>query len=570
MSNSHGRIILLLGTQGAGKTNLLLSLAGLTSAPKWLPGYSASAPGAFCSKQHLLQSHLTARENLRLVAAWHGIRDEAYLHQLLVRTNLLEDADTVRAGNLPRSALCYLTLLVTLLPDPDLVLVDDLADGLSLPARRQVWQWLHAEQKRRPRMIVYATRDVEAARGFADEVWLWANGRITAQWAGSALPPALHDTAAFSFELKTMAAASRFQSQMQQHAATLAIKPSQIPASSHTVTVVIDQKLANLTDLLGLGGRDVTNFALAPLEIEMLAPGIQESQLEMASANAPAHALRTLKMRDKPQPQPLSGRQWLYACWQLAWSEWRHHFRRFWGVGNLLFSAVYLLLILRLLIPTLERNPVTFWTHGSLALVFAAGMSVGFTTAAVSRWAKTGTMETLFGRAGAPNRQQPFSLLSLFDLSRAGRGLLLAGVCLGQLLVLLAHMGILIVFWPFLLSQLYPSWALAGASLAFWLLIALNGTALAILLGLIGRPDWGIWLGWSGWFLYVLSLGSVPPPETAVLWLWPVTGLATAFARATQLSAAFIPFLLGCLGVVLLWLVAVRRFQQWPALWMER
>ncbi|MBU1661781.1 MAG: hypothetical protein KKD28_09945 [Chloroflexi bacterium] len=548
--------IVLLGPRGAGKTAALLSALGWLSSP----AYACMSPFlpqeisriGLCSKQGLLQSHLTARENMQFAAGLHGLSGQVRINTLIERSGLEANADQPRAYTLPRTLRRTLQLLIALLPDPDLLLIDDITAGLSLPARRKIWQSIITEQNRRTRTIFYATRDLEAGRVLGDEVWLIEDGRVQRKWLANELPDLLRASAGFAIELKSSTAAQRFFGDV----AKLDFVRSTRVRGSRTVEVFVTEGSDTLT-LTWMAGLDLAVFQSLPLEIDHLPEGWWRA----GTGSSPPE----LGAGGRVEAEAL----FLSAILEIALSEWRRHFRSFWKAGNLLLSGVWLLASLELIAPTFENLP-DFMHTAPLPLLLSSAMILGLGMETLSRLAATGEMETLFQPAQSKSATLPLSLLAVFDLATIGRRGLLLGLSLGQSLVLAAHAWPLLLFvWAVFVS--FPQAPLLlVASAIFWLLTALVSLALTVLTStLIQRPGWGIWLGWLGWLLAVVS-SQLPSGWEPYVWFWPLSGYAAAFERSLEPQRALMPLGFALLGTALLCWLAERSFRLRSAVWSAK
>lgn len=500
----------------------------------------------FCSHQHLLQSHLTIRENITLHTSLYGQVKHDELDQLLKRS-ALNRADQKTCYYQSRLENRLLSYVLALIPDPDTILIDDLTHGLSPPAQKQIWQFILSEQTLRPRTIIYLTSDIETAKAIGGEIWYFEKGVFQKRQAKAEAEITLAPISTIILEFKDRQSVLRFQEGLQSEPLSNVLS-SQVLPDGRTVELRVTDAAAALFDLTWRSGRDLVNFAVLPQQAETT-PSI--SIKAPSSQRIHIHSTYTTQWPSRS------------ALWQFILSEWRRHFRSFWKAGNLLFSAIYALLILASVSGNVENDPTSFWRYAPLALVFTAAMIVGLGTESLGRLAVTGDMDTLFESAKAPSKKSPFSLLAFYDTTPLTRLGLLFGLGIGQLTLWAMHMALFWAFWIFLLTLLPDTVWLVFVSLVFWMLLVLNGLAVAIVLGCLStRPRQGIFTGWLSWFLIVLSLGRLPPLEIPVLWLWPFTGLANAFYYLPEPARFWTPFLLAMVGSVGLWGLAIYLFRR--------
>jgi heme exporter protein A len=174
-----GESLAVLGPNGSGKTTLLRILAGLLRPSGGraevlgceLPGESIRLRGrvGYLGHEPLLYRDLSARENLRLAAALHGLEPAAAgerIEKLLGAVGMERRADEpialLSAGMRQRIDICR-----ALLHEPELLLLDEPDAHLDADARRAV-EPLLAVGPDRSRVIV--SHDTDRARSISDVV----------------------------------------------------------------------------------------------------------------------------------------------------------------------------------------------------------------------------------------------------------------------------------------------------------------------------------------------------------------------------------------------------------------
>jgi energy-coupling factor transporter ATP-binding protein EcfA2 len=548
-------------------------------APFSLPTFENLIPAGgkrigFCSSQELVQPHLSARENLRLFAALHGIADHRRVDDLLAR-NVQGDLENRRADLLPRSSLRTLLLMMALLPDPNVLLIDDLTAGLSLPARRGVWRAIRAEQARRPRAVIFATRDLEAARFLADEVCWIENGQLGPVWRSDELPPALRAAAAYAFDLRSTQSAHRFYESIAAEDFVLD-RRLHLPGS---VEVLATDK-ADIVTLTWLAGVHLTAFRTLPLEVDRLlsqkpAAALENGQLissQTGSSTSPRHRHAHLPSLTASRGSGLGEEVFevnlslntntrAAAVAEVIKSVWRGHFRSFWGAGNPVLSSVVLLAGMQSAL-SIAQGTGALLRVSPLLLMLSACMIFGFGLEGMSRLTTMAGIGNLFQRVQATSADRQLSFLALVDLAGLRRSDLLAGLAIGHLAVAGAHAGPALL-WGYVLWVVFPEtpWP-AVAGLLFWLASAVAALAVMILVsGLLPRPGWGQWVGWCLWPAIPLASWLLPG-DFPILWLWPFTGFTTAFKNSTDPDRAWAPLLCACLGTALLCFWAQRAFRR--------
>jgi ABC-type multidrug transport system ATPase subunit len=556
------KVIVLLGPEGAGKSRFLLSVLNLPFNGLYLYSNPVAQGGGecigYCSNQELVQPHLTVRENLRFFASLHGLEGWGRVDELLSQSDLLEYAERMRADLLPRSHLRTLQLLIALLPDPDLLLIDDLTAGLSLPARRKLWQVIKRMQISKPRVVIYATRDLEASRFLADEVWWIENDQIGPVWLVEDLPALFRASAIYAIDLRSSKTAQKYLEDISDY------EPVQnyrlIPPK--TVEVMVRDKSEIIT-LTWKAGANLAAFRTLPLEADNLLS--QFSVVGMPSTSPEMFSLPSSKTEKELKPA-LSSRQVWIAIVEIGRIIWREHFRSFWKAGNVLFSGIFSLTVIQVVLSK-SHNLETLLQVSPLVLMLSSTMIFGLGLESISRLTTMGGIGNLFQTVQARNAARPFSLLALVDLTSLRRRDLLAGITLGQLAVVSAHAWP-ILFWECMLyfvSSISP-WLLA-AGLLFWLMTSIVSLALMVLVsGILPIPRWGIWVGWFLWLFIPLSSWFLPR-DFPILWFWPFTGFSVVLEGILDLTKMWIPFACACLGTVALCLCAAQAFYQRPSIW---
>lgn len=171
-----GEIVALVGPNGAGKSTLL---AILSDALEPSAGTVEHAPGTRVGWVPQRPSHygrLSARENLELFARLEGRRDSGpAAAELIARFQLPEDgrpSSDLSVGNRQR-----LNVAISLLSDPDVLLLDEPAASLDPGQRRRLWEILR-QVRATGGAVFFATQNLEEVTELADRVVVLEDGRI--------------------------------------------------------------------------------------------------------------------------------------------------------------------------------------------------------------------------------------------------------------------------------------------------------------------------------------------------------------------------------------------------------
>jgi ABC-2 type transport system ATP-binding protein len=176
------QLVGFVGPDGAGKTTLLRALAGLlevTADEATVLGVDLRADVrplkariGYVPQSFSLQRELSVRENLAFTARLHRIAApefEARVADLLERTGMTPFADRP-AGALSGGMKQKLAVANALLPEPDLLILDEPTAGVDVVAREEILALL--ELRRRQAMILLSTSYLEEAEACERLVYL--------------------------------------------------------------------------------------------------------------------------------------------------------------------------------------------------------------------------------------------------------------------------------------------------------------------------------------------------------------------------------------------------------------
>ncbi len=180
----RGEVVALLGPNGAGKTTTLDVVLGLTDPT----GGSARTLGTRPRQAVVdgrvsavlqtggLLGDLTVRETVRWISSLYP--RPVPVEQVLARADLAGIADR-RVSKCSGGEQQRLRFALALVPEPDLLVLDEPTAGMDVSARRAFWAVMRAEAAQ-GRTVVFATHYLEEADDFADRIVLVAAGRVVA------------------------------------------------------------------------------------------------------------------------------------------------------------------------------------------------------------------------------------------------------------------------------------------------------------------------------------------------------------------------------------------------------
>ncbi len=182
----------LLGPNGAGKTTLMSIMMGIIRPNEGEVAILGGDPRdpsvrrkiGFCPQEPGLYEYLTGRENAYLFASLYNMgRREARerierLAEKLGLTRHLDKLVSKYSGGLKKR----LSFMVSVLHEPDILLLDEPTTGLDPGSRIAVWDLIR-EYRDKGKTVLLSTHYMEEADKLSDWVWIIDRGRIIAMGA---------------------------------------------------------------------------------------------------------------------------------------------------------------------------------------------------------------------------------------------------------------------------------------------------------------------------------------------------------------------------------------------------
>jgi ABC-2 type transport system ATP-binding protein len=179
-----GEIVAFLGPNGAGKTSTIDLVLGLSRPDAGTVEVYGRAPrtavahglvSAVMQTGGLLKE-LTVRETVELTATLFA--HTRPVAEVLERAGITEIADR-RVGKCSGGQQQRLRFAMALLPEPDLLILDEPTTGMDVEGRREFWAAIRADAER-GRTVLFATHYLEEADAYADRIVLVSHGRVVA------------------------------------------------------------------------------------------------------------------------------------------------------------------------------------------------------------------------------------------------------------------------------------------------------------------------------------------------------------------------------------------------------
>ena len=182
-----GEIFGLLGPNGAGKTSTLSAIEGLvrfSSGTIIVDGYDviknplhARAAMGVQLQSTTFQPELNVVQILQLFSGIYGVPlDKNGVNQILKEIQL-EDAANRRFAQLSGGQQQRLSLVISTIHHPRLVMLDEPTTGLDPQSRRQLWERIEAIRKS-GHAVLLTTHSMEEAEAICDRIAIVDHGKI--------------------------------------------------------------------------------------------------------------------------------------------------------------------------------------------------------------------------------------------------------------------------------------------------------------------------------------------------------------------------------------------------------
>jgi ABC-2 type transport system ATP-binding protein len=180
-----GEVVALLGPNGAGKTTTVDMVLGLTQPTEGTVQVYGHRPhdavalglvSAVMQSGGLLKDY-TVEETVRLTAVLFG-RPASAVGQALDRAGIADIGKRL-VGKCSGGQQQRLRFAMALLPDPELLILDEPTTGMDVSGRHDFWQAIRRDAQG-GRTVIFATHYLEEADAYADRVVFVRRGRIVA------------------------------------------------------------------------------------------------------------------------------------------------------------------------------------------------------------------------------------------------------------------------------------------------------------------------------------------------------------------------------------------------------
>jgi ABC-2 type transport system ATP-binding protein len=189
LSIESGEIVAFLGPNGAGKTTSIDMVLGLSQPSSGTVSVFGMAPRQAINRGLIsavmqtggLLKDFTVAETVEYTASLFS--RSAPPADVLRRAGITEIADR-RVGKCSGGEQQRLRFAMALLPDPELLVLDEPTTGMDVEGRRSFWSSIRQDAAA-GRTVLFATHYLEEADAYADRIILLRHGQIVADGTSS-------------------------------------------------------------------------------------------------------------------------------------------------------------------------------------------------------------------------------------------------------------------------------------------------------------------------------------------------------------------------------------------------
>ena len=186
---SSGEIVAFLGPNGAGKTSTIDITLGLSQPSAGSVAVYGMHPRQAISRGLVsavmqtggLLKDLTVAETVEYTASL--FTDTRPVAEVLQRAGITSIADRL-VGKCSGGEQQRLRFAMALLPDPELLILDEPTTGMDVEGRRSFWSAIRQDANR-GRTVLFATHYLEEADAYADRIILLRHGKVVADGTSS-------------------------------------------------------------------------------------------------------------------------------------------------------------------------------------------------------------------------------------------------------------------------------------------------------------------------------------------------------------------------------------------------
>uniref|UniRef100_A0A672M103 ATP binding cassette subfamily A member 5 n=1 Tax=Sinocyclocheilus grahami TaxID=75366 RepID=A0A672M103_SINGR len=175
-----GEVLGLLGPNGAGKSTIMHMLSGDTEPTAGQVLENPLEHVGCCPQVNPLWPRITLQEHLEIYAAIKGLRQRDIPNIIKRVVNALELKDHLykQAKNLSAGLKRKLCFALSMLGNPQIVLLDEPSTGMDPKSKQRMWRAIRAAFKNKQRGALLTTHYMEEAEAVCDRVAIMVSGQL--------------------------------------------------------------------------------------------------------------------------------------------------------------------------------------------------------------------------------------------------------------------------------------------------------------------------------------------------------------------------------------------------------
>ena len=186
---NDGELYALLGLNGAGKSTTVKIISGLTqktSGRVIVNGINIDESIGEIKKivsvspqETAVANNLTVRENLELIANLYSVKNINEAVNTHLKKFGLTEKENVRAKKLSGGQKRRLSIAMSVICDPKILILDEPTLGLDVLARRNLWEII--KELKKNVTVILTTHYLEEAEALADKIGILKRGRLVTE-----------------------------------------------------------------------------------------------------------------------------------------------------------------------------------------------------------------------------------------------------------------------------------------------------------------------------------------------------------------------------------------------------
>ncbi len=186
LSVAQGEFVAILGPNGAGKTTFVEIIEGIQTPDKgsiYIKGFTWKKDAREIHKlmglslqETIFFERITTLETLRLFASFFNL-DENRVQRILDMVTLRDKAQA-RTAHLSGGQRQKLALGISILNDPEVLILDEPTTGLDPAARREIWNILNDLKMKGKTSLILTTHYMDEANFLCDRIIMMDKGTI--------------------------------------------------------------------------------------------------------------------------------------------------------------------------------------------------------------------------------------------------------------------------------------------------------------------------------------------------------------------------------------------------------